>query len=124
MTYLRYHTPSVIISVIVLTVFLGRPTYSDEQTPPSENIIKDAFKHRRIALVVGINNYKDPDWNPLAYAKKDADDMAKALEDPDTAYFDKVIRLVEPWETTLSGILEALDQLNNWNMSPEDTVLI
>ncbi len=124
MKYRRYNAAMIVIVAIFLAVLSGWPVYSDEQTPPSRDIVQDAFKNRRIALVVGINNYKDPNWRPLYYAGKDAEDMARALEDPDIAYFDKVIKLVEPWETTRSGILEALNQLNNWNMSPEDTVLI
>ena len=111
-----------------LVVLLG-PGVSPGQTPPTapgvdRQRIEQAYKPRRLGLVIGINQFRDPNWRSLRYAEDDARAMAAAMRDPEIGYFDEVIELLEPWETSRQGIREALRILANRNMSTEDTVLI
>lgn len=83
-----------------------------------------AYQPRRLALVIGINEFKDANWRPLHYAEKDAKDLAKALRDPKVGYFNQVTELTVPEDTSLPAIRKALLELENQNMSPDDVVMI
>jgi hypothetical protein len=48
------------------------------------------YAPRRLALVVGIRRFDDPEWNTLRYPGKDAEDMAAVLRDPQRGAFDAV----------------------------------
>jgi len=52
--------------------------------------LAEAYAPRRVALVVGIDQYDDDTLGTLRFAAKDADDVARALEDPDAGHFDVV----------------------------------
>ena len=62
---------------------------------------------RRIAVVVGINEFDDAKWDKLRYPVKDAEDFAAVLNDQRYGHFDKVITLTTREETTRSRILAA-----------------
>ncbi|HZN93589.1 MAG TPA: hypothetical protein VFB81_12840, partial [Myxococcales bacterium] len=70
-----------------------------------------AHAPRRYAVLVGIPQVNDPEWRPLRYAAKDAQDLAAALADPGRGRFDQVRVLVKPEETTTRAVLQAVDSL-------------
>jgi len=109
--------------VPLLLVFLlaGLPGIG---APPDRESVEQAYQPKRLALVIGINDFLDSKWGSLLYARKDALDMSAALKDRNTSGFDLVIELTEPWQTTKVAIDEAFKHLSNKNMSTEDTVLI
>lgn len=50
-------------------------------SPPPRGL-EEAYRSRRVALVVGIDQYTDPALGDLAFAAKDARDLAQVLSDP------------------------------------------
>ncbi len=74
---------------------------------------------RRIALVIGTDQYEDDLYTDLRYAEGDARAVALALTG-----FDHVALLATPEETTQAAILDALERLKAEVRSPTDTVLI
>ncbi|HEY5595353.1 MAG TPA: caspase family protein, partial [Nitrospiria bacterium] len=95
-----------------------RPTGADQAA------LAGAFQSKRIAVVIGINSYRDPKWNPLAYAVKDAEDIAAVLRDPNSGRFDRVTVLSSPEETARENILQAVRRVARENLSPADTVVL
>jgi len=89
-----------------------------------EQALAEAYAPRRLALLVGISRFKDPQWRNLRYAAKDAEDLATALRDPTRGHFDRVRVLTRPEETTRSSILAALRQLEQEATRPDDVVVV
>lgn len=86
--------------------------------------VNRAYQPKRLALVVGINAFQHPEWRPLQYAVKDAEDVAGFLSDPSLGYFDEVEQLTVSGKTDRRTILEAMDRLRGRDANPDDTVLI
>lgn len=78
---------------------------------------------RRIALVVGVEQYLDPAIPPLHHATADADAMADQLESPTGGGFDRVIRLTEPGDVTRERVLAELKVLGT-SARREDMVVV
>ena len=64
-----------------------------------EAALSTAYAPRRIALLVGISEFQDPQWRNLRYSEKDATDLAAALKDPSRGHFDQVRMLTRPEQT-------------------------
>jgi len=62
-----------------------------ESQPPAG--LQEAYEPRRIALVVGIDQYGDASLGDLQYAAKDASDLYQVLGDPLLGGFDEVVPL-------------------------------
>jgi uncharacterized caspase-like protein len=89
-----------------------------------ERALSQAYTPRRLALLVGISRFEDPQWRNLRYAAKDAEDLAAALRDPTRGHFDQVRVLTRPRETTRAAILAALRQLKQEATRPDDVVVV
>ena len=89
-----------------------------------ESALSTAYAPRRIALLVGISEFQDPQWRNLRYAAKDAEDLAAALRDPARGHFDQVRVLTRPEETTRASILAALRRLRQEATRPDDVVVV
>lgn len=85
---------------------------------------KDAYQPRRIALLIGINKYKDPSWHPLRFAMKDAADMARALQHRPNTRFTHLELLTTPQQTTRKAIVAAMKRIKKWNRDPRDTIFV
>ncbi|TSC31730.1 caspase family protein [Corallococcus sp. Z5C101001] len=83
-----------------------------------------AYTPRRLALLVGISSFEDPQWRALRFSSKDATDLAAALKDPSRGHFDQVRVLTRPEETTKEAILAALRQLKREATRPDDVVMV
>ena len=92
-------------------------------------VVKDApdtsqaYQSRRVALIVGVDEYADPSLQSLSFSGKDATDFARVLTEADAGGFDKVQVLVGPEKTTRSAILSALDALTV-DLQRDDTLLL
>ncbi len=75
---------------------------------------------KRLALIVGINDFEDERFPPLRFAQTDAEAMAKALG----PNFDEVMLKVSSKDTSRTAILRALSELGAKASHPEDTVFI
>jgi len=66
----------------------------------SPSSLDEALAPRRVALVVGVQDYADPDLQGLRFPAKDAEDMGRVLRDAQAGGFDTV--------EVLSGEVDAL----------------
>ncbi|KFE67157.1 caspase family protein [Hyalangium minutum] len=89
-----------------------------------EAALSTAYAPRRIALLVGISEFQDPQWRNLRYSEKDATDLAAALKDPARGHFDQVRMLTRPEQTTRAAILSALHELQREATRPDDVVVV
>ncbi|WP_422723977.1 caspase family protein [Hyalangium rubrum] len=89
-----------------------------------ETALSNAYAPRRLALLVGISQFQDPQWRNLRYSGKDATDLAAALKDPARGRFDQVRLLSRPEETTRTAILAALRELRREATRPDDVVVV
>ena len=89
--------------------------------PPGLQIASDKVR-KKWALVVGIDEFKDPTLHQLRYAVKDSTDFDNFLTDPQRGRFpaQQVKHLVNQ-QATLKGIREGLGWLRV-NVQPEDMV--
>ncbi len=78
---------------------------------------------KRIALIIGINNFDDSFWPDLKFAAKDAKDFATALADKESN-FDRIILLDTNDQTSRKTITQKLNDVILENTKREDTVLI
>jgi Caspase domain len=119
---------NILLIVLFLAVILSFA--SNVQSDETEVIVLieddvvQAFAPKRLAVVIGINDFIDDRWQSLNFAEKDALDMAWALENEEVGEFDTIIKRAGAEETNRASIMEALAQLNIENTSTEDTVFI
>lgn len=73
-----------------------------------------------LAIVIGINTYEDPAWEPLAHAESDANAVAAVLEDPALGGFDQVLRL-SGQGATRARIKQTLQSIRTL---PQDVVVV
>ncbi len=90
----------------------------------SKGLKKKKYKPRRIALLIGINKYKDRTWHSLRFASKDAKDLAQVLRDKVLGHFDEIMLLTTPRQTTKKAILRAFKRLFRLNRDTRDTIFV
>lgn len=106
--------------LLLLPLLLGAglvPVAVDEAS------IDGSMGARKLALVIGVSEYEDSMFTPLAFAKADAEAMSDVLGNPDFGAFDEVRTLVGSARTTSEGIAGELELLLA-TAGPEDTVLV
>ncbi|HEY6100570.1 MAG TPA: caspase family protein [Anaeromyxobacter sp.] len=81
-----------------------------------------ALAPRRLALLVGIQGYDDPQWRELRYPAADAAALAAVLRDPERGAFDDVEVLAAG--PTRDEVRAALRRLADRSRDPGDTVLV
>lgn len=79
---------------------------------------------KKVALLIGVDQFEDPFWPSLIYAGKDARDLASLLTSPEIGGFDEVIVLATPEETTRNNIFAAIDRLAQRAPRNEDSVVL
>jgi hypothetical protein len=81
-----------------------------------------ALAPHRIALLVGIQGYDDPEWRPLRYPGADAAALAAVLRDPEIGGFDEIEVLAD--RPTREEVRAALSRLADRSRDERDTVLL
>jgi len=81
-----------------------------------------AYRPRRLALLVGIDHFADPEWKPLRYPGKDAEDLAAVLRDPARGAFDEVVVL--KGGATRADLRAALARLQDRVRDERDTAVL
>ncbi len=94
-----------------------RGVVTDLPEPPD---LADTFAPRRVALVVGVNDYRDPLLGNLRFAAKDATDLEAVLADPALGGF-QVHTLTE--QVTRDRVWERLAEVTA-DLQPDDTFLL
>jgi hypothetical protein len=88
---------------------------------PAPAGLERAYASRRVALVVGIDQYLDPALGDLQYAAKDAADVAAVLRDPGLGAYDSVS--VVSGEVGRQAFWDAFSSLAN-TLQRDDTLLV
>ncbi len=78
------------------------------ETGDSRRDLDEVYKPRRVALLIGVDRYQDPDLTPLKFAAKDARDLGAVLDDEAYGDFDRVMTITAQTATTREGIEKAL----------------
>src|SRR5512142_1446405 len=78
-----------------------------------------AHAPRRLALLIGIAGFDDPEWRTLRYPAKDAADLARALADASRGAFDQVETLTDG--ATRDAVRDALARLADLDRDERDT---
>ena len=65
--------------------------------------LDEAWRPRRVAVVVGVQDYADPALQGLRFPAKDARDLGAVLADPDVGGFDRVVVVDGGPATTRAG---------------------
>lgn len=82
-----------------------------------------ALAPRRIAVVIGVQDYRDPALAGLRYAEKDAADLAAALLDPAGGGFDRVFEIHGAEATRRDTLLNTL-AVATADLGRDDTFLL
>lgn len=77
----------LLLALVGVALAGARGVVEDLPPPPG---MAEAYAPRRVALVVGIDTYRDPALGSLRFAAKDAHDVATVLSDPAAGDFDVV----------------------------------
>jgi hypothetical protein len=73
--------------------------------------VASALAPRRVALLVGIDDYADPALQGLAFASKDATDLARVLSDPAVGGWDHVRVVTAGPDATAAGLVQVFEDL-------------
>ncbi|MFQ5470953.1 MAG: caspase domain-containing protein [Gammaproteobacteria bacterium] len=79
---------------------------------------------KKLALLIGINQFEDNEWGDLRFAAKDAQDMAAVLNDNRYGQFDEVVSLTSADQTSRENIEQMLARFGRANISEDDTVVV
>jgi uncharacterized caspase-like protein len=105
--------------VVAATVCAGPRGVVVQQDEPAG--LEQAWAPRRVALVVGLDQYEDPALGSLRFASKDARDLAELLSSPEHGDFDEVV--VVAGRAERPAILGALEDLSA-GLHRDDTLLV
>lgn len=115
---------SLVVSVSLGVSALGvSPASAGKVTVKDAGDADAAFASRRVALLIGVDNYADPDLSELAFAGKDARDVAAALENESIGDYDEVHVLTGAEATSRAAILAKLTQVTS-SLQRDDTFLL
>ena len=81
------------------------------------------YAPQRVALLIGVQDYSDPQLQGLQYAVKDAQDMGNALQDPNLGAFDRVVVVAGQNATTAGAIKQIIEQATA-DLQRDDTFLL
>ncbi|MCP4872367.1 MAG: caspase family protein [Proteobacteria bacterium] len=106
----------IVIAMLVPTLASAQGRFGAQTDAPATS------EGARKAILIGINDYQDESFSPLAYARNDAEGLGKVLADSAFGGFESV-------DLVVSGNLGAkqiVDALVTWSqtLAPEDEALI
>ncbi len=81
------------------------------------------FAPRKIALVIGVGDYRDKAFPALKWARKDAEEVGRILGDPEYGGFDRVVRLTDSDDVHRDRILAELVSLQR-DLRRQDTLVV
>ncbi|MFT5684210.1 MAG: putative caspase-like protein [Myxococcota bacterium] len=81
------------------------------------------YAPRRVALLLGVQEYEDPQLQGLRYAAKDARDLGSVLSDPALGGFDQVYVVEGRYRTTAEAIRQAISEATA-DLQRDDTFLL
>jgi len=85
-------------------------------------VLARALQPKRLALVVGVQQFHDAQWRPLRFPAADAEALAAVLRDPERGAFDDVEVL--PSDADRGAVREAMHRLAGRSRDEQDTVVV
>jgi hypothetical protein len=82
------------MSLIAAVLLLSMAQAGTQVRSHAPEGVEETYASRRVAVVIGIDDYEDPDLNDLHFAAKDARDVTAVLQDPAHGAFDRVTPLI------------------------------
>ncbi len=82
-----------------------------------------SYKPRRVAVLVGIQDYEDPALKGLRFPEKDARDLGAVLGSPDVGGFDRVFVIEGHDATTRDGLLRSI-KVATADLQRDDTFVL
>lgn len=92
-------------------------------TPTPPGSAQAAYTPRRVAVVVGIQDYADPALQGLKFPSKDASDLGAVLQSADVGGFDRVFVIHGAASTTRAALQNAL-RVATADLQRDDTFLL
>ena len=92
-------------------------------TGPAAGGLDGVYAPRRVAVVIGIQDYDDPDLQGLRYASKDARDLGAALQDPALGGFDRVV-VISGHDATTAWSIQSAIRTATADLQQDDTFLL
>lgn len=114
-----------LLQTLALTGLLlcSAPALAGTVTVTDDGSADDAFAARRVALLIGVDTYDDAELAPLAFAGKDARDVATALKDQRIGDYDEVHVLTGKQATSRQAIVSKLREVTA-SLQRDDTFLL
>lgn len=120
-------TPQIPLALLIATVFSwstasAQGTFGTLEEEATEALAGAKERGKRRALLIGIDNYDDAAFPPLAFASKDAVELGKVLLNPTYGGFASV-EVITNGELTARGLVARLKQ---WSatIAPEDLAFV
>src|SRR5512143_3949072 len=88
----------------------------------SRDKLDKEYAPKKVALIVGIRQFEDAEWNTLRFPEKDAEDLAAVLRDPQRGAFDQV-EVLKGGPTRVE-LRQALARLAQVARDDRDTVVV
>ncbi len=86
-------------------------------------VAEEAYKPRRVAVLVGVQDYVDPSLQGLKFPEKDARDLGAVLGSPDVGGFDRVFVISGKAATTREQLLRSVS-VATADLQRDDTFLL
>lgn len=85
--------------------------------------LQAVYAPRRVAVLVGVQDYTDPALQGLRFPEKDATDLAAVLQDPEQGGFDRVLVVSGQGGTTAKALQDAI-AVATADLQRDDTFLL
>jgi hypothetical protein len=86
------------------------------------SILERGYAPKKLALLIGIQNFDASEWGALRFTEKDAEDLARVLRSPAHGAFDRIEVLKN--SPTRNDINAAIERLAAENLDERDTVVV
>lgn len=114
------------LSVVALCGFWAHAAFAGAvpvTNPALQSSVNKALAPRRIALLIGVQDYADPKLAGLRYPIKDATDLGAVLQSPTLGGFDRVFTVFGEAATSRAALLRAFD-VATAGLGREDTFVL
>ena len=109
--------------IALLSLLCGTALAGVTEGPEDTAVLDAVYAPRRVALLLGIEEYEDPKLQGLRYAAKDARDLGDVLQDPALGGFDEVYVVEGRYRTTAEAIQQAIQDATA-QLQRDDTFLL
>lgn len=121
-SWFRHLSPLLVLLSLLLSQDLLAVTPVTQIKLP-QGKIQDAFRPRRLFLLIGVSQFKDRKFHSLKYPNKDVQDLKRFLATHNNFPGDEYL-VLENDAVTPEAVVKALDQIEQKNTSEDDTVAI